>query len=128
MPDRLLLISSLLLVVLTVIFSQFIDAERFWQGHAVDIEVKMIEKGLTDEEKKLLDEKHAEFDGIHDKQRIYGRIFAGLMSFLLFVTVICSPIGVWKELLALQVNDEPHPHLAYPSRGGEISQTPETFV
>jgi hypothetical protein len=41
MIDRLLLISSLLLVVLTVIFAQFMDAEKFWQGHAVDIEIKM---------------------------------------------------------------------------------------
>lgn len=147
MADRLLMISSIILVVLTVIFTQFMNAEKFWQGQAENVKIKLLEKGLTDEEveiyeifidkvsqvnrikharKKLIDKgfdkgkivtiinkyheheknyqdhetltkKYYEYDSYHHEHKWYGRIFSGAMSFLLFMTAICLPIGKWEQ-------------------------------
>jgi len=100
MVDRILLISSILLVVLTVIFTQFMSAEKFWQGQVVQLEVKLLEQGLDQEFRKRIEDKYKQFDEIHHKQKLYGRIFATLMSCLLIVTAVCFPIGRWNRSAA----------------------------
>ena len=97
MIGRLLIISSLLLVVITVIFTQFMNAEKFWQGKAVDLEVRLMENGLDKDTKKKLESKMKEFDEIHDRQKMYGKIFGGLAGTLLLINAFCLPIGEWKN-------------------------------
>jgi hypothetical protein len=94
--DRLILASSLLLVVLTVIFSTFMSAEKFWQGQAIEIQIKETED-LSVDARRALDTMRERYDADHRQQAHYGQVFAGIMSAVMLLTAICYPIGVWKE-------------------------------
>ncbi len=93
--ERLLLASSLLLVVLTVVFSTFMSAEKFWQGQAIAIAVKQTEPGLTKSANDQLDDMRKRYDRDHQTQVIYRQVFAGLMSVVMLLTAVCIPIGIW---------------------------------
>lgn len=95
--DRLLLASSLLLVVLTVIFSTFQSAEKFWQGQAIEIDIKLKEGGLSPIAEHDLREMEKRYDDDHHLQSAYGQVFAGIMAAVMLITAICFPIGVWNE-------------------------------
>ena len=95
--ERLLLASSVVLVVLTVIFSTFMYAEKFWQGEAIALHMKLTNPNVSASDRNDLKEKEAAYDEDHKGQEHYGRVFAGLISAVMFVTVACLPLGVWKE-------------------------------
>lgn len=99
MVDRLLLISSFLLVVLTFVFSHFMNAEQFYEEKVIDLELqlKLMEKNLNEQSVKFLQDKIKKFDEFHRGQEAYTRIFAGLMGVLLLITAVCFPIGVWRN-------------------------------
>jgi hypothetical protein len=90
--DRLLLISSLLLVVLTVVFAQFMDAEKFWRDKAITVELRLLEKPIEEGLRKELERKQSEFVGYQGEQKFYGRVFAGFMGLIVFFTAFCFPI------------------------------------
>jgi hypothetical protein len=62
--DRLLLISSLLLVVLTVVFAQFMDAEKFWRDKAITVELRLLEKPIEEGLRKELERSSPNLSGI----------------------------------------------------------------
>lgn len=95
--DRVLALASVLLVVLTVIFAQFMNAEKFWQGKAVDVEIRMAETTLNDKITSELKAMRMRYDSIHDKQKLYGRVTAGIMGFVVMIITIALPLGTWKQ-------------------------------
>ena len=102
--DRLFLLASVLLVVLTVLFSQFMNAQKFWQGKVVDIEIRLLDSSIDDNTKNKLDIKRKWFDSIHHKQNNYGRVFAGLMGFVFIVIAVAFPLGVWRQsVIVIQI-------------------------
>ncbi len=43
MIERIFIAASLLLVVLTVIFSEFLNADRFWHDKSIDFEIRLLD-------------------------------------------------------------------------------------
>lgn len=91
--DRLLVVSSLFLVVLTLIFSQFMDAQHFWQVQIRELKKELREAGLPPE---LSEEaSKSQFGGHHKAQLRNARISSFLISVIIFITAYCVPIGIW---------------------------------
>ena len=105
MVDRLLNVSSLLLVVLSLIFTQFMAASNFWYGRVMDLDLKLTElkknpgkesRGVI--QKKFIEEiekKKKDFDKEQEMQAKYARIFAAFMGILLLFVAFCFPIEKW---------------------------------
>ena len=87
----------MLLVVLTVLFSQFMNAQKFWQGKALDVEIRLLDSNLDGKTKSALEAKRKWFDDIHEKQNNYGRACAGIMALIVVVIALAFPLGVWRQ-------------------------------
>ena len=103
--DRVLITASLVLLVLTVLLTAFLNAEHYWHGHAKAAEVRAMElravEGMSTAAKERLIAKLD--DDVKLYRRIKGenarnaRVVAGMMSIVLLGSAFGFPAGVTRE-------------------------------
>jgi hypothetical protein len=95
--ERIFIAASLLLVVVTVIFSEFLNANKFWHDKTINFEILLLDENLNGEKRAFLEDKLKESRSEHYKQGRNARIFAGSAGTLFFIAAYCLPIGIWKK-------------------------------